>query len=689
MFTSLEPAEASEHSDKMTKVTSQESTSTLSWLRQRKIQGIQRCPKYSPSFDLLSRLKLEATLDGHLACVNCLEWNQSGSLLASGSDDRKVIIWDPFKRLKKSVVDTSHEGNIFSVKFIPNSSDLLVASSASDSSVKLTSTLSSRNLLDCRGCHSDRVKRLAVHSDEPNIIWSSGEDGLILQYDTRESHVCRQSKSRNLLIDLKSIHPRLKAKCLAVNPMKSEMLAVGATDIFNRIYDRRFLKIANSELSSTVYFAPGHLFRSNNRSNHLQSYGTSYLSFSPDGTELLASVHAEQVYLFDLVKPWERYKTFELSLSPILFSKSNSFSYEMLNCSDLKTKSPTRRTSRRGMSNSSIPIHWSELMAKGEDRCCKLSQDAKATLQSVFNEKPMDTKQSRILLDYVNKSMEKTKFCPELYLARAKLLSSRGWRGDYYEAIRDCCCALALEPLNPIAIYYLAETFTKLGHAYPVGGLLDFIELMLKNDHQSSCDQRLQKAYSCLKNMKNSSSRNGNYCVCDNNNDLEEPAFMVSLLSDHDKSSSMDIQELLFTSLSKYKTRNELQLSQRAYDYTRRFCGHCNMNTDIKEANFFGSRGDFIVGGSDDGAFYIWEKKTGNIVKAVDADYQILNCLQPHPNICMLATSGIESSVKLWSANGTVNRDVGELETRCMQNQEYISADPLETMILMLYPGLS
>ena len=31
-------------------------------------------------------------------CVNCIEWNRAGSLLASGSDDFKLIVWRPFSR---------------------------------------------------------------------------------------------------------------------------------------------------------------------------------------------------------------------------------------------------------------------------------------------------------------------------------------------------------------------------------------------------------------------------------------------------------------------------------------------------------------------------------------------------------------------------------------------------------------
>lgn len=37
-------------------------------------------------------------------------------LLASASDDKDIILWDPFCYEKKLVVHTGHHGNIFSVK---------------------------------------------------------------------------------------------------------------------------------------------------------------------------------------------------------------------------------------------------------------------------------------------------------------------------------------------------------------------------------------------------------------------------------------------------------------------------------------------------------------------------------------------------------------------------------------------
>jgi len=37
-------------------------------------------------------------------------------LLASGSDDVQVIVWDPFRKKQLTTIRTGHNGNIFSVK---------------------------------------------------------------------------------------------------------------------------------------------------------------------------------------------------------------------------------------------------------------------------------------------------------------------------------------------------------------------------------------------------------------------------------------------------------------------------------------------------------------------------------------------------------------------------------------------
>ncbi|VDN10316.1 unnamed protein product [Dibothriocephalus latus] len=88
---------------------------------------------------------------------------------------------------------------------------------------------------------------------------------------------------------------------------------------------------------------------------------------------------------------------------------------------------------------------------------------------------------------------------------------------------------------------------------------------------------------------------------------------------------------------------------EEAVDYEARFLGHCNVTTDIKEANFFGGDGQFIVAGSDCGSMFIWDRQTTNIVRILQADSATVNCVQPHPSLCQIASSGIDNVIRLWS----------------------------------------
>lgn len=67
----------------------------------------------------------------------------------------------------------------------------------------------------------------------------------------------------------------------------------------------------------------------------------------------------------------------------------------------------------------------------------------------------------------------------------------------------------------------------------------------------------------------------------------------------------------------------------------------------IKEATFWGN--DYVMSGSDCGHVFIWDRKTAKLVMLLQADHHVVNCLQPHPTLPILATSGIDHDVKLWS----------------------------------------
>ena len=52
---------------------------------------------------------------------------------------------------------------------------------------------------------------------------------------------------------------------------------------------------------------------------------------------------------------------------------------------------------------------------------------------------------------------------------------------------------------------------------------------------------------------------------------------------------------------------------------------------------------------SDCGHALIWDKRTGAAVRALRGDRRIVNCVESHPYDPVLATSGIDYSIKLWS----------------------------------------
>ncbi|XP_068125295.1 DDB1- and CUL4-associated factor 6 isoform X2 [Hyperolius riggenbachi] len=77
------------------------------------------------------------------------------------------------------------------------------------------------------------------------------------------------------------------------------------------------------------------------------------------------------------------------------------------------------------------------------------------------------------------------------------------------------------------------------------------------------------------------------------------------------------------------------------------FKGHRNSRTMIKEAGFWGK--NFVISGSDCGHIFIWDRHTAEHLMLLEADNHVVNCVQPHPYDPILASSGIDYNVKIWS----------------------------------------
>lgn len=109
-----------------------------------------------------------------------------------------------------------------------------------------------------------------------------------------------------------------------------------------------------------------------------------------------------------------------------------------------------------------------------------------------------------------------------------------------------------------------------------------------------------------------------------------------------------------------------------------RFSGICNVET-VKDGmfhstlevctilmnvsysvNFLGPRDEFVVSGSDDGNVFIWDKQTGKLCDILDGDKHVVNVIEGHPHLPLIAVSGIDTTVKV---------------SHCAMRETFVSAD--------------
>lgn len=71
--------------------------------------------KFYQSIVAIQKLKLSKQLKEHNGCVNSLDFNSTGDLIASGSDDLNICLWNWSKGTCLLKHLTQHTRNIFQV----------------------------------------------------------------------------------------------------------------------------------------------------------------------------------------------------------------------------------------------------------------------------------------------------------------------------------------------------------------------------------------------------------------------------------------------------------------------------------------------------------------------------------------------------------------------------------------------
>ncbi|XP_049868317.1 DDB1- and CUL4-associated factor 8 isoform X2 [Pectinophora gossypiella] len=250
--------------------------------------------KFYGSLHVVYRLKKLHQLCKHKGCVNSINFHPEGHLLASGSDDTNVVVWDWARNAALQTIKTGHKSNVFQSKFLYLNarSQLNIVTCARDGQVRLLqcppsggASVSRRRLAS----HSRAAHKLHVCAAEPHLVVSAGEDGLVMQCDVRAEHASRlfQVKDEMVTIPLYSV---------CGHPLDPRELLVAGRDKFVRVYDRR------KSSKPVATYCPSTFEQHNGNAKKKVRLSMMHLTcavYNHDGSEILGSYNDEDIYLFD------------------------------------------------------------------------------------------------------------------------------------------------------------------------------------------------------------------------------------------------------------------------------------------------------------------------------------------------------------------------------------------------------
>uniref|UniRef100_A0A8C7LCF9 Uncharacterized protein n=1 Tax=Oncorhynchus kisutch TaxID=8019 RepID=A0A8C7LCF9_ONCKI len=581
--------------------------------------------------EFVQRLKLEATLDVHEGSVNTICWNDTGEYILSGSDDDKLVITNPYSRKVKASITSWHRSNIFSAKFLPQTNDRMIVSAAADGKIFLTNVERGSNMDPVLQyhCHNGAAYEILTVPSDPHSFLSCGEDGAIRWFDVRVSPGCWQTNcKKDILIDC-----RRAVTSIAISPVESFYLATGCSDSSVRIYDRRMLgtiatgfQTGSGVAGMCARFVPRHLV---NKSCRVTS-----LAYSRDGREVLASYASDYLYLFDPKDDKGR----ELK-GPVGWECEPPQKRLRLRGDWSDTGPLSRPESERERNGESRP--GVSLMQRMSDMLSRWFEDA-SEAQNNRGARP----QPRPRVDPAAAPQGSGLHQEAVVLgnpAPSQPTSTASFSSSM-ESPRSRRSGMGTGSLQPspgepvLSLTYSDQgtTSSTIQLDFSSGGASDQGEPpWIRSPEQVSDTRQISSlSQSEVEGMGEEPTP-------------QPPGEWMQrhvVYPSERRSAAARIQEIF---------RRRKEKKELADCETRRigkpsvekvYKGHRNSRT---MCCFWGDQ--FVLSGSDCGHIFIWDRETGEHLMLLEADQHVINCLQPHPYEPLLATSGIDSNVKIWS----------------------------------------
>ncbi|XP_075709649.1 DDB1- and CUL4-associated factor 6 isoform X2 [Rhinoderma darwinii] len=659
--------------------------------------------------EFIQRLKLETTLNVHEGCVNTISWNSTGEYILSGSDDTTLVICSPYNKKVLTQIRSSHRANIFCAKFLPFTNDKQIISCSGDGVIYYTNIeKDAETNRQCQfTCHYGTAYEIMTVPNDPYTFLSCGEDGTVRWFDIRMKTSCTKEDCKDDIL----IHCRRAATSISVCPPAPYYLAVGCSDSSVRIYDRRMLGTGNYSNRGTmgmcVRFVPPHLANKSCRVTSLcysedgeevlVSYSSDYvylfnpkddqakeLKF-PSANRKQEEVRQPPLKRLRLRGDWsdtgprsrpesERERDGDQVTNASLMQRmSDMLSRWFEEASEVAQRGRGRNQSRGGL-QSSTPVSQStstEIQASAESdqsdvnvNSSPINAEEGSSAENMEQQFLPSSNKSSAPSDStsmiskqlgsmsLDEGRETAKFSPEAETSEPVLQLHYSTEGTTTSTIR-------LDFTDEWSNTAASSVAVKVGHTNDSTTLEPALsnEMEAATNHPDDSTNENQRApfatldaevhpetsQNLLQTELHSATSEHQEADSDNNTVRLPPRVQ----SQNRRSAAARIQEL-FRRRKERKELEELDMQNIRLPPSKLvYKGHRNSRTMIKEACFWGK--NFVISGSDCGHIFIWDRHTTDHLMLLEADNHVVNCLQPHPYDPILASSGIDYNIKIWS----------------------------------------
>lgn len=618
---------------------------------------------------LVSRLRVSRCLEAHEGCVNCMTWSDDGQQLATSSDDCRVVLWSFPTWRAHACFHTGHAGNVFCVRFLPQAPNL-VATCAADGTMRVCDVVAGASWT--YGGHRGIVHKLVVVPSEPHVVLTASSDGSSRLYDTRSNGGGSSSRRTGQVV----VPPASKASCakalhtIALEPLHQRLFAVGGSDGYARIYDRRMLPVRHHALGTVRSFMPEQLMGS--RSHH----AVCSVAFSHDGSELAASFTAENIYTFDVASARQNARLMTASSSKAASYAAGAAVQQdagawapALGAGDEAAESREAPPSQLCLSGPPLGSSSSARQGAGSSGQQYTSR-SNGALPRVAADDPLSRRVAACCAAFDRTSAVALSAPPPAKLALSE------WRG-YWSAAAD-----------------RQERRQQLDEQYTASARLTaslMTDLLDSLDDLESAQPQLQETSSAVAEEINGPPSTGPSRL--HPPSPPPPAPPPPAVAVH-RSWSLpraawerrQQQAASSTGASSGSSGgngcSNAGAASAPYAHKAVFKGHRNIRT-IKDVAYMGHRSEYILSGSDDARLFVWCRSSGEVLLMQDSgDRRAVNCMEPHPSTCVLATGGIDSTVKVWEPVAEEPDDLAELADVAARNADML-ANPYSRLVPM------